>query len=807
MPDRRLLAAFSGTVLALLSAPALPQEDAVEEIVVAAEREGGGPDDPFGLLSRERIDTVLGLGKSLHETPRAAASVSERVMDLYGIERVTDFASILAGTYTASFFGLATSMEMRGSQGDLHFRGMRRLTSAGGWVSVIGATTRVDVVRGPATPIHGPSSISGYINFVPKTARADEERFIDRPVGEIALATGSWEHLVLEVQRGGPATVFGKPAGYHVFALVEDSGRFYDVLPNNTQRMLQSSLVLDVRDDIWIEAGQQYQRWRGAEVAGWNRLDQTLVDEGLYLSGHPLVDLDANRDGVITQPEVRLVSPDNRLAVFSPYRSGMAFFADDAEREALQLDPDTLRRVGIDASDCICNPDDAGEATSSAAYMDVFAELDRVTIRQKLFIDYADRLIVTGYGFGQTHETLLVEDRVEFAFETWELGEAFTADIVVAPNVRYYDTRGRQDFAFEYFDRRDISKPPTHLDRRSNAVTHPHTDDFNTDVSTESWNLGLGALADVTWRDRVALLLGLRGDRYDVTSLNGPRVHAFNTPNESASSVQDDLSWSLSVSLNLGPWRPYVTTSSQALVVGGQSGEIPVSNVRGGPLVASRLREAGIKYQAENRRLQAQLNAYEQRRTDYSAFTGTNLAVRGEGVEIDLRAVPTERLALFFVATRSRIYRDPLVARYIFAPPSVTGLAPEAQYGGVVGTMLPGNDPRFRERGALPRSTVGIGGSYRFGNVTVNVSASRVGEAWSGVGRSVRLPAYTLVNASALAKLGAWEARLGINNALDELYFQGNFPEIFGDAIVLPQLPRHWRLTLTRRFGEDRKTP
>ncbi len=236
-------------------------------------------------------------------------------------------------------------------------------------------------------------------------------------------------------------------------------------------------------------------------------------------------------------------------------------------------------------------------------------------------------------------------------------------------------------------------------------------------------------------------------------------------------------------------------------MVGGQSGEIPVSNVRGGPLVASRLREAGIKYQAENGRLQAQLNAYEQRRTDYSALTGTNLAVRGKGVELDLRAVPTERLALFFVATRSRIYRDPLTARYIFAPPSITGLAPDEQYCGVIGTVLPGDDARFRERGALPEFTVGIGGSYRFRNVT----ASRVGEAWSGVGRSVRLPAYTLVNASAVAKRGAWEARLGVNNALGELYFQGNFPKIFGDAIVLPQLPRHWRLTLTRRFGEDRK--
>lgn len=773
----------------------------IDEIVVEAQREDAA-DDPFGLLSGRRLQSVLGLGRTLHETPRAAAAVSEEAIDLYGVERVTDFANVVAGTYTASFFGLATTMEVRGAHADLHFRGMRRLTSAGGWVSLVGATSRVEVVRGPAMPIHGPSSISGYVNYVPKTARADEGRFVDRPSGEVTLATGSWRHALVEGQRGGPATVFGRPAGYHVFALLEDSGSFYDYLPDNRQRMLQSSLVVDLADNVWIEGGQQYQRWRGAEVGGWNRIDQTLIDTGMYLAGAPMVGLDADGDGVIDQGEVRAVSPNNRLSVFSPYGSGVAFFDSDAERDALRLDPATLRRVPIGASQCLCGPDDEGRADSAAAYFDVVAELDRVTLRHRLFVDAADRLISVSYGFGQTHDTLLVEDRLEVVFETVELADSLSLDLVVAPAVRIYDTHARQDFAFEFFDRRDISAPPTPLDRRSNAVTHPGTDDFNWDVRTESVNLGVGTIADLTWAHRVSLLAGLRWDRYDVTSVNGPRAHTFAVPDASASRVQDDLSWSLSASVALGGLRPYVTVSNQALVVGGQSGEIAVENVEGGPLVASRLREAGVKFQSAGGRVQAQLSVYEQRRTDYSVLSGSNQAVRGEGVEAELRAVAGERAALFVLATRSEIHRDPLRAQYIFAPPSITGFVPEDQYGGVIGTVLPAGDTRFRHRGALPEHTVGVGGSYRFGaGLTANLTLSRVGEAYSGVGRSVRLPAYTLVNASLVLDRGPWRVRAGVNNLLDELYFQGNFPGIFGDVVVLPQMSRNWRLTLTRRFG------
>ena len=781
---------------------AQPEDPEIEQLVVEGERPPEGAADPFGVMDATPGDTVFGLDKTAWETPRSTASLSDELLVRHGVETVEDFSQIIPGAHTASFFGLAASIDLRGALADTHFRGMRRLVSAGGWQSLIRAANRVDVVRGPASPIHGAGSISGYINLVPKTARADEDRFIEAPRGDVAVTVASWNRRAFEGQRGGPARLFGKPAGYHVFGLWEDAGSYYREHPGQRQLMLQGTLVVDLRGDVWIETGHQYQSWRGAENAGWNRVDQTLIDEGLYLSGEPLVNLDSDRDGRISQREVLAVSPRNRLAVFQPYGQSGLTFASEAELQALRLNPDTLRHVPIGAEHCLCALSDSGAAESLAAYFDVFAELGRVTLRQKLFLDYADRHIVSSYGFSQQHRTVLVEERLEAVFRGLELGRMLTADLVLAPNLRYYDTRARQDFSYEFFNRRDISKPPSPLDLRDSAFASPGEEAHTADVATDWLNLGVAALADVTFMERWSVLAGVRWDRYDLTSTNGPGPLVTATPNASASTVQSKLSWSVSVSVTLGGWRPYVTVAEQALSLGGQSGEISVRNVREGPLGTSRLREAGLKFAGLGGRLQAALAWYEQKRVDYSAFADANLAVLGRGLELDVRAAVSERLGLLFSATRSRIYREPLTGRFIFAPTAITGLAPEDQHGGHVVTVLPAGDTRFRERGALPEFVVSAGGTWQMArDLALTLSVSRVGPAWSGVARTVRLPAYTLANASVSWTIRRWTAILGVNNTLDERYFQGNFPQIFGDMVVLARPERNWRLTLRRSFG------
>lgn len=780
------------------------KDAAVEEhlIVTATRVDSGSGDDTFDLLNSKPTDLVFGFSQSLLDTPRSIASVSEKVIDLYGIESTNDFVSVTAGTQAASFFGIAASPDMRGSLGDVYFRGVRRLVNAGGWVTLIGATSRVDIVRGPASPIHGPGSIAGYLNFVPKTARAEEGRFIPSPVGSVSLTTGSWNRRQVEAETGGPMTVFGTPGGYHLFGYWEDTQSYYNYLRNNRQRMLQGSLVIDPTDSVWVETGIQYQKWRGTENAGWNRLTQQLIDNGTYLAGSPLVNLDVDGDGGISQDEITSFSPNNMLNIFTPYGSGIGFFENDQEVQALRLDSATLQHVQIGTDDCLCSPHDDGGAESLAFYFDVFAEFEAgFEIHQKLFIDYADRYILVSYGFSQAHETRLLEERVEIRLTERQIGP-LNIDLVVSPSFRYYNTKARQDFAFEYFDRRDISAPPSALDVRHASWSNPLANPYNRDLETDALDTAFASLANIEIGP-FSLLLGWRWDSYDVTSENAPTAFAFEEPGVKVSDRQSEVAVSASLSARLGNFRPYVTFARQPVILSGQSGEIDVNNVRTNPLNSSELKELGIKYQGFDGALYAGLSYYQQQRRQYSDQTGENLSLYGEGTEFELRALIGERLGLLLTVTKATIERRPLTGNFIFAPPSVTGFAPENQYGGTVVTVLPAGESRFRDRGAIPDSVYGVGISYASNwGVSFNLVATRVSEVYSGVARTVELPGYTLVNASASYERGPWQLRFSVKNALDERYFQGNFPHIFGDVVVLPRLPRHWQLTLTRRFGD-----
>ena len=71
---------------------------------------------------------------------------------------------------------------------------------------------------------------------------------------------------------------------------------------------------------------------------------------------------------------------------------------------------------------------------------------------------------------------------------------------------------------------------------------------------------------------------------------------------------------------------------------------------------------------------------------------------------------------------------------------------------------------------------------------------------YSGFSQTVKLPAYTLVNAGLKYDLSGWSLTLTGKNLTDERYFRANFPNLFGSAIVLPELPRHYQASVEYRF-------
>ncbi len=144
-----LIGAFGSTALA-------QDDEEIEEIIV----EGS-----LRSLPTQDVGSVFGFDKTLLETPRSASTISSDQIERFDINDIDELIALAPGTFTQSFFGVAGSLDIRGTPGETYFRGVRRLDNPGNYPTPIGASDRIDIVRGPASPIFGPSKIGGYMNF------------------------------------------------------------------------------------------------------------------------------------------------------------------------------------------------------------------------------------------------------------------------------------------------------------------------------------------------------------------------------------------------------------------------------------------------------------------------------------------------------------------------------------------------------------------------------------------------------------------------------------------------------------------
>jgi len=302
------------------------EEEIIEEVVVTGD---------LNSLPGEDVKSIFGFNKSILETPRSVSTISEELMDRMNMQDIDELITVSPGSFTQSFFGVAGGLDVRGTPGETYFRGVRRLDNPGNYPTPIGASDRVDIVRGPASPIYGPSKIGGYLNFNPKSARIEETgAYIDENEGAISYTTGSWNKSILTAEVGGPAEFAGKPMGFYLYGELEDSDSFYTNAPGVEQTLVQASFDMDLNDTIQIQFGAMYHDYAGAQNAGWNRISQDLIDNGTYITGSP-APLDTNGDGSISHQEFDV--DGDGFTDLNPY----AFWADGTGSEA---DPDRFGR-------------------------------------------------------------------------------------------------------------------------------------------------------------------------------------------------------------------------------------------------------------------------------------------------------------------------------------------------------------------------------------------------------------------------------------------------------------------------------
>ena len=784
--------------------PLLAQEQAeagsLEEIVVTGSLRS---------LPGEDID-VFGFGKSLLETPRSVSTISADQMERFNVNDIDELVAFSPGTFTQSFFGVAGSLDIRGTQGENYFRGVRRIDNPGNYATPIGAADRVDIVRGPASPIYGPAKVGGYLNFNPKSARAGGGEYLDETVGGISYTTGKWDRNVISADVGGPIS---DRAGYYLYGEYEDSDSFYDNTETE-QTILQASFDVDITDKVHLQFGGMYHDFLGNQVAGWNRLSQDLIDNGTYVTG-TAQPLDTNGDGKISHQEYGATAsagPDGQtISQFFLFPS----FVEEADLNPLSAleNPGTTQ---LSRSSVLVDPRDELDNEVLTLYFDAIYSADNgLEIKNQLFYEQLENNNENAYGFSQGGETWVFEEKLIFSYE-FDAG-GVQSSLKFSPSVRHTDFERGDDFSNEYFDRRDLSQSAAERDPSldTRLLATQIDQDFDSYRFGDYTMWGLAFLGDFVWDNGLSVTLGLRQDWLDMESsldLNRQRVPdpalvAANPDGIATFNDNDSItSWNVSVNWDtpLG-LIPYVTAAEQSTVIASQMGDLPEDLVlEGNTTDASELWEVGIKGSYLEDSLYFALAYYEQERTDFSAQSiVTNASTETEGIEAELRWVVTPQLVLTAAWTNvevTMIEAQENGSRFsFFGADDMPQIDPALVYGGqAIGFVSP---RRRHVKQGIPENIFSATATYDFENgVAVNASVIDVDSTFSGFSKAVELPAYTLVNAGVTWERENWKLSVTGKNLTDEEYFRGNFTNLFGSQIVLPELPRHWVAKVGYRF-------
>lgn len=763
--------------------------------------------DLVDLIPNKPVDSVFGFNKSLLETPRSVTTISNEMLNKLNISELDDLVALSPGSFTQSFFGVAGSLDVRGTNGEVYFRGVRRIENPGNYPTPIGASDRIDIVRGPASPIYGPSRIGGYLNFVPKSARAENGAYMPDPHGQLEVTHGSWDKDVITAEVGGPGSLGSQDFGYYLYAQVEDSGSYYEN-SSTDQSIYQASFNADLSDDTRIEFGGMYQNFAGNQVAGWNRLTQDLIDHGTYITGSP-PSLDTNGDGLMSAAEAA-------AGVLSDGWYNGTEVTGLNSNTAL-VNPGTTHLKG---SQVLVQQDDELTDKVTTLYFDVIHDFaSGLNVHNKSFYEDLDNNNENAYGFSQYAQTWAFEDQLIFAYDTQHTGW-LSGSYQFSPSIRYQDFEHGDNFEYEYFDRRDISKPGSPVDRRTLSTRDgAEIEPWSSHTFGNYTDFGAALLADFTAHETIDLLLGGRYDSFDMKSRCGEYL-----PNGNADSVgcddstpigvnqtdtDDAFSWSTSLSWNINKAGviPYVTIARQSTLVTGQGGQIPAELVASGSAVGeSKLDEYGVKGNLFGGRLYTTLDYFKQQRTDYNAQdTVTNNTTLSEGWEFEFRSVLTDNLSMTGAYSNTKVYNVPKgSAQFSFAgAEDVNGVIdPSEMFGGVTGLYQ--TSPGSRKAG-IPENIYSLYFIYSFtgdmlNGLTATLGATHVDSVYSGWTKQVKLPAYTLVNAGVSYDTRHWGLSLQGKNLTDERYFRSNFPDLFGGSVVLPELPRNYMASLSYKF-------
>lgn len=782
----------------------------IAEIIVTA--------DPAGLLKSQRTDSVLGVSRALVETPRSISIVSDTTMDRYSIEDVNDFVTTSPGTFGGSFFGVPGAVSIRGSISDTYFRGFKRVQNDGLFPAPIGASSRIELIRGPAPAIYGASRIGGLLNFYPNTAQKGQGLSLNDISGEVGYTFGSYGKNKYTAELQMPFELGGRYTGLSLYGELEDSRHFIRGRKPN-HRLVQMSFTHDLSDSLSMEFGGMYLRSKGYyQTLGWNRVTQDLIDNGTYITGRDtdMTDLDGN--GRLTPNEV-----DAAVGSFfgtSNIRQFIEFFfGPPGPNTAFDLD-EGVGTTQLDRRTAFLDPDnEIQRAKTATAYFDLTKEFDGSKLKLQGFYDELDGNVYVTSGFAAQHKTSAFEARASYQLET-QFSDDVKAEFYATASHRIYDSILRENFLSGYLvvDRRDLSRGATGSDIFDSPFSiEPGGIGIGWDSNFDSrWtDTGAALVVDLRFWDKLSVIANGRYDYYRARSINTGNI-VFNPAlaNVLLREKEGVFSYSISGNFDTGlGFFPYITYAEGSAIQANSNGGISPEVIATGSILGeSDLLEAGVKFSLLRDTLVGSLAYYKQHRTNRDPF-GNISGEKGEGVEFEMRYLINDHLTLTGAAT----VQDFTIAapgacgsnngEFVVVPPSRFGISGEDGYGGIFAALnascLPELQNGYR-RNTIPKEVYSAYLTYTSPETDYGTFGGMLGGTYiSKTGGKIRdaivIPGYFSARAAVFAEYKSFNITATVENLFDKEYFtplQGVYEEVG----IIPEAGRTFRVTGTFKF-------
>jgi iron complex outermembrane recepter protein len=778
-----------------------------EPIVVLDKFVTGGGEDPNSLMPTQPIDT-LGISKRIVETPRSISVVSGEMIEKFNIGELADLGRFSPSTYTAFSFGVQGGLQVRGDTADTYFADMKKLNNASNLPTIIGASDGVTIVRGTAPAVLGAGSVGGFMNYLPKSARASTGKYLEGLTGKFSLTLDEWGKKVGTAELGGPLKILNRKAGFYVYSQWERSKTFY-IGQEIKDATIQATLTVDLTDSLRLEVGGNYQTHDGTGIAGWNRVTQDLVDNGTYQTGQPnfsLIDKDGN--GVASRAELYNAGLVNNYnynadgtAVPNQVKPGTTAYTAPGGPLAFVTGLGTAH-----LSPRYALLERINHGTDYIAFVKLINDSNpNLVFKNNLYWEHQEYDKLSDIAYYRAGDTQLFEERFTVEWKVQHLPDWLTITNLTAWNLRYLDAVNSTTNVFQIFNYWDLTKYQDGNYLFQNGWENPVEAGVDSLARSQHYETGFGNVLDITAFTKLNLSISARYDWIDAEVQNyaGLRTSANVLATVPASFAKgSDRSSSLSsASLSykvLPNIIPYITYATPRTIVPGSTGGLSSGQVTTDILIGSSLKEAGIKGEFFKGKLYVSYAWYEQYRTAFVQALNGGLGdfqqTKGVGHEIEARWVPNGNFNLALAADWIRRDNDPLTPGFTPVPVVTLGLDP-LQYGG--GRYQLAYDTDITRQARPPR-VFSLFGNYIFGKTGFDISAGAnytAGYPASTLG-DIMLPSSMLFSLDLGYRTKHWEYRLSGKNLTDEIFFTSTS----GSAALIPQPGRTVTGKITYKF-------